>query len=109
MTAGNVTEQGLFKFLMSEIGPQGILDLKSSVDPQNILCKVPFTSYRKFGSTVIRNPDKRGTDREVRVYCKGAPDMLWDITEKIVTPDGQEVDINNETDVPEELLEEDEK
>ena len=45
----------------------------------------------------------------MRVYCKGAPDMLWDITEKIVTPDGQEVDINNETDVPEELLEDDEK
>lgn len=35
--------------------------------------------------------------------------MLWDLTEKFVSSDGKEVDINDETDVPKELLEGDEK
>ena len=90
--------------MISEIGAQGIIDLKNSVQPENILCKVPFTSYRKLGSVVIRNPKLQGTNREVRVYCKGAPDMLWELTDKIVNENGEEVDILEETEIPTELL-----
>jgi hypothetical protein len=38
------------------------------------------------------------------VYCKGAPDMLWDHVSKVVTESGQIVDINDEAEIPKELL-----
>ena len=45
----------------------------------------------------MRNPELEGTDQEVRVYCKGAPDMVFNDTTKVVTADGEIVDITEET------------
>jgi len=52
----------------------------------------------------VRNPELEGTDQEVRVYCKGAPDMVFNDTTKVVTADGEIVDITEETEVPTDLL-----
>jgi len=51
--------------------------MKDKLTKENILCIIPFSSLRKRGSIVVRNPDLKGTDQEVRVYCKGAPDVFW--------------------------------
>ena len=77
MTKGNVTEQGIIKFFMNDMGGQGCIDFKNSLTEENILCIVPFTSTRKRGTIVVRNPELEGSDQEVRVYCKGAPDMVF--------------------------------
>lgn len=104
MTKGNVTEQGIIKFFINELGGQGCIDFKNSLTEENILCQIPFTSTRKRGTIVVRNPDLEGTDQEVRVYCKGAPDMVFLDTANVVTADGEIVDIQDETDVPTDLL-----
>ena len=75
-TAGNVTEQGIFKFFASDCGLEGLIKLKDELSQENILQIVPFSSKRKRGSIVVRNPTMIGKKGEVRVYCKGAPDFF---------------------------------
>ena len=104
MTKGNPTEQGIIKFFMNEMGGDGCIDFQSTLTTENILCEIPFTSTRKRGTIVVRNPDLEGTDQEVRVYCKGAPDMVFLDTTKVVCPDGSIAAIDESTEVPEELL-----
>jgi len=38
------------------------------------LCTIPFSSSRKRGSIVLKHPSQDGM---VRIYTKGAPDMLF--------------------------------
>lgn len=104
MTKGNVTEQGIIKFFMNDMGGEGCINFKNSLTEENTLCIVPFTSTRKRGTIVIRNPDLAGTEQEVRIYCKGAPDMVFLDTTKVVCADGSVTDINDTTDVPDDLL-----
>lgn len=61
---------------MDAIGPTQCVSKKTALKPEHILCEVPFTSKRKMASIVVRQADKINTDKEVRVYTKGAPDML---------------------------------
>lgn len=75
-TAGNVTEQGIFKFFANDCGLEGLIKLKDELSQENILQIVPFSSKRKRGSIVVRNPTMIGEKGEVRVYCKGAPDFF---------------------------------
>jgi Ca2+ transporting ATPase len=70
---------------------------------ENLLQTISFTSSRKRASIVVRDPSKEGTNQEVRIYCKGAPDMLFDLTSNVVTPNGI-VDVNEETQIAKELL-----
>jgi magnesium-transporting ATPase (P-type) len=86
---------------MNEMGGQGCIDFKNSLSEENILCIVPFTSSRKRGTIVVRNPELEGSDQEVRVYCKGAPDMVLQDTTKVVLDNGSVTDITEETEVPE--------
>lgn len=103
-TKGNVTEQGIIKFFMNDMGGQGCITFKNNLTEENTLCIIPFTSTRKRGTIVVRNPELAGTDQEVRIYCKGAPDMVFLDTTRVVCPDGSVVDINETTEVPEDLL-----
>jgi len=104
MTKGNVTEQGIIKFFMNEMGGQGCIDFIMGLSEENTLCVIPFTSTRKRGTIVVRNPELAGTDQEVRVYCKGAPDMVFNDTTKVVLADGSIADIQDSTEVPSDLL-----
>lgn len=108
LTKGNVTEQGLFKFFMGVMGGQGTINKKNSLTEENTISVIQFTSSRKRASIVVRNPDLAGTDREVRVYCKGAPDMLFDYTTSVLCADGSTQYIDDQINVPSELLNEDE-
>jgi magnesium-transporting ATPase (P-type) len=75
-TAGNVTEQGIFKFFANDCGLEGLIKFKDLLKEENVLQVVPFSSKRKRGSIVVRNPSLAGSKGEVRVYCKGAPDFF---------------------------------
>jgi len=88
VTKGNVTEQGLIKFFMKVLSPQGCIDKRNELSEDFILTIISFSSSRKRASIVVRDPKMAGTDQEVRVYCKGAPDMLFDFTTKVVCEDG---------------------
>jgi len=104
ITKGNVTEQGIIKFFMNDMGGRGCIDFKKDLTEDRVLCVVPFTSTRKRGSIVVRYPDLEGTDQEVRVYCKGAPDMLFPDTSKVVCNDGTVQSVDDSTKVPDSLL-----
>lgn len=88
MTKGNVTEQGLLKFFRGAITGEKCVEIKNSLNEDNVLCEIPFTSDRKKASIVVRQPEMEGTDHEVRVYCKGAPDMLLPFTDYVICADG---------------------
>lgn len=104
VTKGNVTEQGIMKFFMNALGPSACLRKKGDLTDDKILCVVPFTSKRKMGSIVVRQSDKMNTDKEVRVYCKGAPDMLLKKVTYCITKDGTIQPISRQTKVPKDLL-----
>jgi len=104
LTKGNVTEQGLLKFFMGVLGGQGMLDEKARLTEENTLTIISFSSSRKRASIVVRYPEHEGTDREVRVYCKGAPDMVLENTISVITADGSVQSLETEAEVPENLL-----
>jgi magnesium-transporting ATPase (P-type) len=106
VTKGNVTEQGLIKFFMGTMGGKGCLDVRNKLKEENILTVISFTSSRKRASIVVRNPEQEGTSQEVRVYCKGAPDMLFDFTSEVITENGSIENLNSTTTIPNDLLNE---
>ena len=102
---GNVTEQGLIKFFMGILSGQGCIDVRNELTEDRILQVVQFSSKRKKASIVVRNPDQEGTDQEVRVYTKGAPDMLYEsLVDVLVDADGNKAGIEDTVSVPTDLL-----
>jgi magnesium-transporting ATPase (P-type) len=65
------------------MGTEGVREKKLSLRDEDILCLVPFDSGRKRGSIVVRKPDGG-----VRVYTKGAPDMIFDSCTNVMNADG---------------------
>lgn len=57
VTKGNVTEQGLIKFFMKLLGPQGCIDKRNELTEENTLTIISFSSSRKRASIVVRNPE----------------------------------------------------
>lgn len=82
-TKGNCTEQGLLKFLMQQ-GVNAFEDIRKKDD--NMLEVIPFNSKRKRASTVIRHPDDQN---KVRVFLKGAPEIVMQYCDKILNESGQ--------------------
>jgi len=56
--------------------------------------RIPFTSSRKRASIIVHNKAAIGTNSEVRLFCKGGPDMLFQYTSKIITNNGNVDPIN---------------
>ena len=80
ITKGNVTEQGIFQFFMNQFN--GDINFNKALAGKNILharkglnavkeAEIEFSSSRKRASMVVKHGDG------VRVYTKGAPDMLF--------------------------------
>ena len=87
--SGNVTEKGLLTFFKHEIGYEGIEDAQALLKDGRQLSDVQFTSSRKRASMVVRRADRAGRQDEVRVYTKGAPDVLFDMTTRVLDENGQ--------------------
>jgi len=94
ITKGNVTEQGIFQFFMNLEGGKECLDKKKSLTKDLILDIIPFSSSRKRASIVVHNVAARGTNSEVRIFCKGGPDMLFQYTTSVINRDGSVDPIN---------------
>jgi magnesium-transporting ATPase (P-type) len=80
MTKGNVTEQGIIKFLAEIYNFEGCIKRRNELDDGDIAALIPFSSKRKKASIAVFNRNN-GT---VRVYSKGAPDMLMLSTTNIL-------------------------
>lgn len=57
---------------------------KNDLTDDMIKCNIPFSSSRKKASIAVINK----STRNVRIYSKGAPDMLMKTTDNIITADG---------------------
>lgn len=69
---GNVTEVGIINYLTaSKFDTEEMIDAR--INTLNPLFTIPFSSARKRSSQVIAHPTIAGG---VRVYVKGAPDMV---------------------------------
>jgi len=86
--AGNVTEQGLIRFLM-DLNVDCINTLKNKDD--HILHLIPFNSSRKRAATCIRHPQN---PRVIRAFCKGAPEIVLTYVNKMFDRNGQVVFID---------------
>ena len=86
-TKGNCTEQGLIKYLM-EVGVDASHLIRQKDD--RILQVIPFNSGRKRACTAVRHPT---IDNLVRVYVKGAPEIVLDLCESYFDKDGNTKDL----------------
>jgi magnesium-transporting ATPase (P-type) len=105
VTKGNVTEQGLIKFFMNVVNAEGCIAKRNELTDENTLSLISFSSSRKRASIVIRNPSKEGTNAEVRVYTKGAPDMLFPMLTGVLNASGDIKAVGDSVECPQELLE----
>ena len=85
VVVGNVTEKGLFEYLMRSGANAFDLQAHRDVDGFEVL-SIPFSSLRKRQLTAVRHPTEQG---KVRVDLKGAPDMCIPLCTKILTTDGE--------------------
>lgn len=106
--AGNVTEQGIIKFFNKVMSGQECLDQRNLLSEENTCALISFTSKRKRASIVVKYPAKAGGNDEVRVYTKGAPDMIFDSCTNVMCADGSIVSFDDQTEIPAELLNADE-
>lgn len=59
---------------------------------ENILEIIPFNSRRKKACTVVRHPDDKNV---VRVFCKGAPEIVIETCDKFINKEGKMVELNS--------------
>ena len=79
---GNVTEQGLLRFLMDVKVPCFETLLRKD---EYILQLIPFNSTRKRASTCIRHPKDSNL---VRSFCKGAPEIVLKYVNRMYNANG---------------------
>lgn len=87
---------------MYKLGGEGIIDKSRELTDERKIEVIKFESKRKRASIVIRNPNLEGSENEVRIFCKGAPDFVINDTVNVVTADGL-VGIDEEVAVPQDL------
>lgn len=102
-TKGNVTEQGIIKFFMNNEGAEGCNEKRNSLTDENTLALISFSSSRKRASIVVRDESKAGTNGEVRVYTKGAPDMLFPLCTGVIDGNGDVQGVSDQCDAPQEV------
>lgn len=91
----------MVKFYMGLLGGEPARDERLKPDREGwVLETLPFTSTRKRASIVISHPSVKDY---VRVYCKGAPDMLFPLVAKVVAAGGKLAAADAMVEVPAEL------
>lgn len=91
-TIGNVTEIGLINYLVGAgIDAESMLKMKKN--DVEIIFQIPFSSKRKRQTTVIKHPSQEG---KVRVFCKGAPEIVIEYCDSFLGANGSTEDMNDE-------------
>ena len=88
-TRGNVTECALLNFFLKQ-NNDVYQELKKKDD--FILQSIPFNSKRKRASTVMTSTDDSS---RVRVYLKGAPEIVLDYCSKIKGKSGEDENLSD--------------
>jgi Ca2+-transporting ATPase len=83
---------------MHDFGGKGVQAAQAQLTEDKLLQVIQFTSSRKKASVVVK------TDKGVRIYTKGAPDMLFPYVDNILTQNGSVDNINSNIKVPGEFL-----
>jgi len=86
------------------MGGEECIELRNSLTKDRQLALISFSSSRKRASIVVKQQGKEGADDEVRIYTKGAPDMLFDCTSNVLLADGTTVSFDDTTEMPSALL-----
>ena len=90
-TTGNVTEVGLVKYLTSsKVNAEKMIQQRKHND---VIFKLNFNSKRKRATTVIRHPSQAG---KVRVFVKGAPEIIIEKCISYVGHRGETMDMTPE-------------
>ena len=87
---GNCTEQGLIRYLQL-VGVLAHEVIRQKED--HILQVIPFNSGRKRACTAVRYP---GDNTKVRVFAKGAPEIVIELCDKYFDKDGNQVELTGE-------------
>ena len=87
-TKGNVTEVGLLNYLIKSAAP--VKD-RIALRGDKTVFKIPFSSVRKRATTAVSLDDGN-----VRVYCKGAPEMVIKFCTTMVGPNGAKTDLGQD-------------
>lgn len=95
---GNCTEKGLIELIMDQGVPAHEIIRQKD---ENILQQIPFNSKRKRACTAIQHPNDPNL---VRIFCKGAPEIVVEYCTKYMNDAGEAVDLK--ADKKEELLKE---
>ena len=86
---GNCTEQGLIKFLLDKDYPAvSMLEDKAKALPNGgdrVVASIPFNSKRKKATAAVILP---GNEENVRVFVKGAPEFMLDISTAYINESG---------------------
>lgn len=97
---GNITEQGIIKFFNKVMTGQECLEQRQKLTEDNTCALISFTSSRKRASIVVKYPSKAGNSDEVRIYTKGAPDVIFDSTTNVMCADGSVCSFEDTTEIP---------
>jgi P-type Ca2+ transporter type 2B len=84
-----VTEQGIIRFLQ-DLGVQAHEVIAQKEDRIEVF--IPFNSARKRACTAVRHPVKEDT---VRVFVKGAPEMVIELCDRYFDANGNEQDLSS--------------
>jgi len=86
---GNVSEVGLINYLIDQgVDAESIIREKED----KIILSIPFSSDRKRATTVLQHH----TDSDkVRIYCKGAPEIVIRYCTQYVNENGEEVELDD--------------
>jgi Ca2+ transporting ATPase len=91
-TIGNVTECGLLNYLV-DAGFDVEEKLKERRNDIDFLFSIPFSSKRKRATTVFKHPSQEG---KVRVYCKGAPEIVIKYCDYLLGAGGESESLSEE-------------
>ena len=85
---GSATDIGLINFVMDITNPRDCYESQQNLHPSRRLLEVPFNSKIKKCLVAVRMPEKVGTDSEVRVFCKGASEIVLDLCSRYIDKNG---------------------
>ena len=90
IVTGNVTEKGLVEYLIkSGVPVKALYAERDDKNKTKLIFDIPFSSKRKRATIAY----KIDNDSKVRVYCKGAPEVVIEFCEKYIGEGGATMDL----------------
>ena len=75
--------------------PKQCFAVQNSLDKSDILEMIPFDSDRKMATLAVKMNQLSGSKQEVRVYCKGAPEILLEKSKLLIDSQGRTLNLDD--------------